>query len=148
MRLFTEIKIAGDAYPGGFSTGLTMHGSATMERVALKSGNEDLSEGIAEYGSSDGISLTVTKTRDGSALRVKTTVTNNTSKKISLEYLTSFALSGVQSDKIFRLQSFWSAEGRLRTETVGSQFQRGSRIGIQRQQEAIRHQAFACYMCP
>ncbi len=119
MRLFTEIKIAGDAYPGGFSTGLTMHGSATMERFTLKSGNEEMSEGITEYESSDGIRLTVTKSKDGSALRVKTNVSNNSSRVISLEYLTSFALEGVQSDKIHRLQSFWSAEGRLRTETVG-----------------------------
>ena len=57
MKLFTELKIAGDAYPGGFATGLTMHGSATMERFSLKSGNEDLAEGITEYESDDGLSL-------------------------------------------------------------------------------------------
>ena len=30
MKIFTELKIAGDAYPGGFATGLTMHGSAIL----------------------------------------------------------------------------------------------------------------------
>ncbi len=118
MRLFTEMKIAGDAYPGGFSTGLTMHGSSTMDRFSLKSGNEELSEGITEYESSDGIKLIVSKTADGAALRVKTTVINNSTREISLELLTSFALENVQADRIHRLQSFWSAEGKLRTETV------------------------------
>lgn len=32
--------------------------------------------------------------------------------------LASFALKGIKADKIHRLQSFWSAEGRLRTETI------------------------------
>lgn len=118
MRLFTEMKIAGDAYPGGFSTGLTMHGSSTMDRFSLKSGDEELSEGITEYESSDGIKLIVSKTADGAALRVKTTVINNSTREISLELLTSFALENVQADRIHRLQSFWSAEGKLRTETV------------------------------
>lgn len=118
MRLFTEMKIAGDAYPGGFSTGLTMHGSSTMDRFSLKSGDEELSEGITEYKSSDGIKLIVSKTADGAALRVKTTVINNSTREISLELLTSFAIANVQADKIHRLQSFWSAEGKLRTETV------------------------------
>lgn len=112
------MKIAGDAYPGGFSTGLTMHGSSTMDRFSLKSGDEELSEGITEYESSDGIKLIVSKTADGAALRVKTTVINNSTREINIELLTSFAVANVQADKIHRLQSFWSAEGKLRTETV------------------------------
>ena len=35
-----------------------------------------------------------------------------------MEMLASFALKGIKADKIHRLQSFWSAEGRLRTETI------------------------------
>ena len=118
VKLFTEMKIAGDAYPGGFGTGLTMHGSATMERFELKAGSEDLSEGITEYESSDGLKLILSKTKDGSVLRVKTTVTNNSDRAIDMELLTSFAMNGIQADKVHRLQSFWSAEGKLRTETV------------------------------
>ena len=119
MRLYTEMKITGDGYPGGFSSGLTMHGSATMDRFTMKSGNEDLTEGITCYETSEGLSLVISKTRDGSALRVKTTVTNNSSNEICLELLTSFALDGIKADKVHRLQSFWSAEGRLRSETIG-----------------------------
>jgi len=118
MRLFTEIKIAGDAYPAAFSSGLTMHGSATMERFTLKEGNEDFAEGISEYESSDGIKLILSKKIDGSVIKVRSSVINNSNREVSLELLTSFALDNVKADKIHRLQSFWSAEGRLRTETV------------------------------
>ena len=118
MRLYTEIKVTGDAYPAAFSSGLTMHGSATMERFTLKDGNEDFAEGISEYESSDGIKLILSKTLDGSVLKVRSSVINNSNREISLELLTSFALDNVKADKIHRLQSFWSAEGRLRTETV------------------------------
>ena len=118
MKLFTELKITGDAYPGGFATGLTMHGSATMDRFSLKSGDEDLAEGVTEYGSDDGLKLILTKTADGKVLRIKTAVVNNSSHEISMELLTSFVAEGVQADKVHRLQSFWSAEGKLRTETI------------------------------
>ena len=118
MKLFTELKLTGDAYPGGFSTGLSMHGSATMDRFVLRCGNEDLTEGTAEYESSDGLKLILSKTADGKAFRVKTTIINGSDHEICMELLTSFALDGIQADKVHRLQSFWSAEGKLRTETV------------------------------
>ena len=118
MKLYTEMKIAGEAYPGGFVTGLTMHGSSTMERFSLKSGDEDPEQGTAVYEADDGLKLILTKTKDGSVLRVKTEVINNSDREISLELLTSFVLEGVEADKVHRLQSFWSAEGKLRTETV------------------------------
>ena len=118
MRLFTEMKLVGDGYAGGFSCGLTMHGSRTMERFALKEGNEDLEEGKTVYEDEEGLVLSLTKRRDGEALRVKTSVANNSGKRVNLEMLTSFALGNVPADRIHRLQTFWSAEGKLRTESV------------------------------
>ncbi|MBR6403682.1 MAG: alpha-galactosidase [Eubacterium sp.] len=118
MRLYTETKLLGDGYAGGFSCGLTMHGNATMERFALKEGDEELSEGITVYESTDGLTLKVFKKCDENALRVKTSITNNTGHEIGLEMLTTFAIGNVHADKIHRLQSFWSAEGKLRTETI------------------------------
>lgn len=118
VRIYTETKIAGDSYPGAFSTGLTMHGSSTMERFLLKSGDEEFSEGITEYETPDGIKLMLSKTRDGNVIRVRTTITNNSTSEFETELLTSFAMDGIKADKVHRLQSFWSAEGRLRTETT------------------------------
>lgn len=49
---------------------------------------------------------------------VYTEFKNNSEKEVVMEMLASFALKGIKADKIHRLQSFWSAEGRLRTETI------------------------------
>ena len=43
---------------------------------------------------------------------------NGSREEISLEMLASIAVRGIRADRIHRLQSFWSAEGKLRTETV------------------------------
>ena len=118
MRLFSELKLTGDAYAGGFSCGLTMHNSQTMERFSLKEGNEEFEEGNSLYENEDGMLLRVKKIKDGNALRIRTTVENKSSRNVKLEMLTSFALGSVAADRIHRLQSFWSAEGKLRTETV------------------------------
>ena len=118
MELFAETKLVGDGYAGGFSCGMTMHGNQTMERFALKEGTETLEEGTAVYETPEGLRLTVKKTKDGDALRVQTSVENNTGAEVTLELLTSFALRKVNVKKIHRLQSFWSAEGKLRTETI------------------------------
>ena len=59
MKLFTELKIAGDAYPGGFATGLTMHGTTILidqpetRYNALKEPDLTGCELIAEFGSGD-----------------------------------------------------------------------------------------------
>ncbi|MBO4495181.1 MAG: alpha-galactosidase [Clostridiales bacterium] len=118
MRLFSEMKLIGDGYAGGYSCGETMLGSATMERFTLKEGSEEWEEGTAVYEDGAGLVLKVIRTKDDRALRVKTVVTNGSDRDVSMEMLTSFVLSGITADKIHRLQSFWSAEGKLRTETI------------------------------
>ncbi|MBR3468296.1 MAG: alpha-galactosidase [Lachnospiraceae bacterium] len=118
METFAEIKCMGDGYAGGFSCGMTMHGSQTMERFTLKSGAEDFGEGTAVYETEDGLTLVLNRTKDGEALRVQTSVHNKGEKEVTLEMLTSFGLRGVVADRVHRMQSFWSAEGKLRTESL------------------------------
>ena len=118
MELFAELKLLGDGYAGGFSCGMTMHGSQTMERFSRKMGDENLTEGETVYESSEGLRLYVTKTVDGEAIRIGTKVTNESDREVTMEMLTSFALRNVPVTKVHRLQSFWSAEGKLRSETI------------------------------
>ena len=132
LRIFAEMKKVGDGYAGGFSCGLTMHGNQTMEGFLLKAedtdskgnstgsgaGSEDWMEGRTVYENPEGLQLMVDKVKDGDCLRVRTSVINNSDRDITLEMLTSFALGNVPADRIHRLQSFWSAEGKLRTETI------------------------------
>lgn len=114
MHLYAEMKLTGDGYAGGFSCGLTMYQSRTMEGFAKKSESPE----AVRYENGDGVVLTVHKRQDGEALRTWTEVENNSPKEIAMELLTSFALKDVRADRIHRLQSFWSAEGKLRTETI------------------------------
>ena len=118
MELFAEMKLLGDGYAGGFSCGMTMHASQTMNRFTLKEGNGELEEGDMRYETPEGIRMMVQKRKDGDALRVKTIVENGSEGEVTLEMLTSFGLKSVPTDQIYRMQSFWSAEGKLRRESI------------------------------
>lgn len=114
MEIFAEIKEIGDAYAGGFSCGLTMGNSGTMGRFLKQ---EETQESVT-YSGTDGCVLRVKKTPDNDALRVQTSFTNGSDRVIELEMITSFAIRDIDADLVHRLQSCWSAEGRLRTESV------------------------------
>ena len=55
MNISGEVKIIGDSYAGGYSCGLTMGDSGTMEKFQLKA--ETTCE--RRYETEDGLSLTV-----------------------------------------------------------------------------------------
>ena len=114
MELYAEMKLLADGYAGGFSCGLTMCGSRTMEGFTKTREDED----ELVYQHEKGYVLNVKKRRVGDALRVQTVFTNGSAEAVTLEMLASFALQSVEADKIHRMQSFWSAEGKLRTETI------------------------------
>lgn len=113
MELYAEMKLLGDNYAGGYSCGMTMCGSGTMEGFS----REETAEKIV-YRNEKGVILTVKKIPEGDAQRIRTSVYNGSGEEIAMEMLTSVAVRGIRADKIYRLQSFWSAEGKLRTETV------------------------------
>ena len=114
MELYAEMKLLGDSYAGGFSCGLTMCGSHTMEGFVKVKDDDD----VVVYEHEKGYILTVKKRQVGEALRLQTVFCNNSKEPVVLEMLSSFALGGVEADKIHRMQTFWSAEGKLRTESI------------------------------
>lgn len=113
MERSMELKIAGEPYAGGFSCGATMCRSCA-ESFAVTA----QTPGRTEYRRPDGLLVTVSARAAGGAERISTQVRNGSPKPVTLEMLASVALRDVAADRIHRLQSFWSAEGRLRTETV------------------------------
>ena len=114
MELVAEMKLAGDAYAGGFSCGLTMSGSQTIEGFSkCKESDEE-----SVYKNTEGVVLVLKKEKQGEVMRVHTELINGSSKEITAQMLASFAIKGIVADKIHRLQSFWSAEGKLRTESI------------------------------
>lgn len=113
MEYYVELKLRGDDHSGGFSNGLTLCNSqSTMELVKVQ---ED--ENAITFKNSKNHRITLNIERRDSITEVYTTF-ENTEDIVTLELLSSVAIKGIKADKIHRLQSFWSAEGKLRTETT------------------------------
>ncbi len=116
LEIGGEVKLMGDEYEGFYSCGMTMLGSPTMRRF-------NVLEQTAErqvMKSEDGLTLTVSHipNEKTGATVIQTEFANNSEKPVTLELLTSFYIKSIKADKIHRLLSFWSAEGRHRTDTV------------------------------
>ncbi|GLB32017.1 hypothetical protein LAD12857_39400 [Lacrimispora amygdalina] len=114
MEYYVELKLRKDAYNGGFSNGLTLCGSEStrgLERILKK-------DDTIVYKNSTGQYVTLDMVKNNDTVEVSTIFENKGTESTTLEMLSSFALKGIKADKIHRLQSFWSAEGKLRTETI------------------------------
>ena len=132
-----EIKIAGDEYAGFYSCGLTMLGNSSMRRFtqteerigesikpedeSIRNPNGDKSDPCEMDGdgyctvtmtSDDGLCLraVTSKSPYSDAYEVRTCFTNGSKENVTLEMMTSFLLPGIKADKLYRIQSFWSAE--------------------------------------
>ncbi|MCR5330869.1 MAG: alpha-galactosidase [Lachnospiraceae bacterium] len=110
-----EIKITGDEYAGFYSCGMTMLQSSTMRRFT-KAEEDDAIKYISENGLELKVKTAVSPYSD--AYEVNTCFTNNSSAPVTLEMMTSFLLPDIRADKLHRIQSFWSAEGRLKTDDL------------------------------
>lgn len=111
-----EIKLMGDEYTGFYSCGLSMLGNSSMRRFVKKQQTDE--KLVLE--SEDGLVLTcgyLFNKRSG-ATEITTVFENNSDKEVTLELLTSFLINNIKADKIHRILSFWSAEGRHRVESV------------------------------
>lgn len=116
MKIYGETKRIGDHYVGGFSCGMTLGDSGTMEKMKIIRESEQ--EII--YHSEDGLELKVTQKEIGTlgAIEVNTCIINRGTEETKLEMLSSFLLRDVKVDKIYRMQSCWSAEGKLKVESI------------------------------
>lgn len=116
MEFKGEIKLKGDEYTGFYSCGLTMLGSSTMGRFSNVQATDDSNI----YRSEDGLELSVVHMPSAAsdATEILTTFTNNSDKPVILELLTSFVVPGIKADKIYRILSFWSAEGKVKVDSV------------------------------
>lgn len=126
MIFEAQVKFAGDEYPGGYANGLTMLDSGTMGR--FKAVSEDEKQSVK--ATDDGIVLTcvhervdrleryVTGSDDACVWKHETVISNNSDKPVTMEMLTSVCVRGIRADKVYRMTSFWSAEGRLKVDRI------------------------------
>ncbi len=116
MNFSTEVKFTGETYTDNYTCGLTMHASSSMNGFEITIDNE--TETV--YTRKDGITLTLShiKSSLSDATEFVTTITNNSDNKVTMEMLTSVLLKEIKADKAYRLLSFWSAEGKLKVDTL------------------------------
>lgn len=114
MEMYGDMKIKGDAYAGGFSCGLSMSRSETWERLKIVEEQENK----IVYEDDRAVKLEVISRKVGDGKRICSKVTNNGNKPITLEMLASVGLKSIEADKFYRMHSFWSAEGRLKVESI------------------------------
>ncbi len=115
MEITSQIKFAGDEYSGFYSNGLTMQDSETMRRMNVIEENDIETVMIDDRN----IELKVLhETVADSTYCVQSVVTNKGDKEVTLEMIDTFSLTGICADKIHRMTSFWSAEGRMKTDDV------------------------------
>ena len=116
IKSLAQCKFTGDEYCGFYSCGLTMLDNSSMRRFnnTYESGSQ------TTLTSDDGLKLTVSyeKSPYSDATEVVTSFENGSGAPVTLEMLTSFLLPEVKADKIHRILSFWSAEGRVKTDDL------------------------------
>ncbi len=114
MEFYAEFKLSGDGYAGGFSCGATMTSGGTVARLKKVTETEEK----AVYETPEGVTLVQSREKRGGAAVISTLLRNGSKSGITVEMLASVAIKHIAADRVHRLQSFWSAEGKLRTETV------------------------------
>lgn len=111
-----QVKFTVDGYPGGYANGLSMLGSDTMNRFKTVLDTEDLTVLETE----NGIRLSCSHAElPGLPVRAHiTTIINNSTEPFTMEMLTSFCIPQIKADRLYRMTSFWSAEGRLKVDRL------------------------------
>ena len=116
MKSSAEVKIIGEQYCGSYTCGLTMLGSGSMEGFEAVTESDD----VTVLKRPDGLELNIENKKStlSDATEVTTTVQNGGKEPLSMEMLTSVLLKDIKADRIHRLLSFWSAEGKHKVDTI------------------------------
>ncbi|MBO4319975.1 MAG: alpha-galactosidase [Treponema sp.] len=108
MNYYVEWRLRGDGYNNGYGNGLTLSQSESVRNMKKVSENE--TETVFE---NNGIQVHAIHKDNGKTTECRSLIRNNSGKDVYVELLSSFALSGLNADVIYRATSFWSAEGKL-----------------------------------
>ncbi len=107
---YIECRFAGDVFNGNFSNGLTMTQGVTTNSLKMIE-NDRFTDGQGHF-------FTLHHTADEKTVRYAATVVNAGDTEAKLDLLSSFACKLGEFDRVWRLQSFWSAEGKIKVDTL------------------------------
>ena len=106
---YFEARFSGDDFDGHYTSGLTLTGGSTTQKLlSNKNGDDGLGHKFTLHS----------RTTDSCCTIFSTTL--NCGKDDTLEMISAFAVKDLHFDKIYRLQSFWSEECALKTDTLDS----------------------------
>lgn len=114
MIFYTEWRLRGDNYNDGFGNGITLSGGESAK--SMKKISENDNETV--FKGKNGHKLTSVHKKSGDVTECYSIFENTTTSTATLELLSSFAVNGINADRIHRATSFWSAEGKLLSQDL------------------------------
>ncbi len=114
MKFYTEWRLRGDDYNDCFGNGFTLSKSESVKTMKLLSQSDNESVFIGKHGHT----VKCKHESMGDVTFCRTVFENTTNAPVTLELISSFAVSGIKADRIHRATSFWSAEGKLLSQDL------------------------------
>ncbi|MBO4399207.1 MAG: alpha-galactosidase [Lachnospiraceae bacterium] len=113
MEFYAEWRLRGDRYDNGYGNGMTLSNGESVQEMTKVSENEK----ETVFRGKNGHVLTCLRKKQGDVTVCRTVFRNETDRPAVLEMLASFALKGIKADRMHRATSFWSAEGKLLSQS-------------------------------
>ena len=114
MKFYSEWRLEGDEYCGGFINGTSLSGSESVKSMKEIENNDYKTV----FEGKDGHIIDSFHEEKRGVTFTKTIFKNTTDKPAKVELLSSFAIEGIKADKIHRATSFWAAEGKLLSQKL------------------------------
>ena len=114
MNFGVQFKVKGDDFGGHFINGISMADSESVWKCRLASSNDEKNV----YESADGYRITAYHIKKGDIFECYTVFENNSEKKVTLDMISSFAITDLDVDTLHRATSFWSAEGKMLSQKL------------------------------
>ena len=114
MNFGVQFKVRGDDFGGHFINGISMADSESVWKCKLVSSDDDKNV----YESADGYKITAYHIKKGDVFECYTVFENNSDATVTLDMISSFAITDIDADTLHRATSFWSAEGKLLSQKL------------------------------
>ncbi len=114
MNFGVQFKVRGDDFGGHFINGISMADSESVWKCKLISADDEKNV----YESQDGYKITAYHIKKGDVFECYTVFENNTESVVTLDMISSFAITDLDVDTLHRATSFWSAEGKMLSQKL------------------------------
>ena len=114
MKFGLQFKVRGDNFGGHFINGISMADSESVWKCKLVSADDEKNV----YESADGYKIMAYHIKKGDVYECYTVFENNGDKTVTLDMISSFAITDIDADTLHRATSFWSAEGKMLSQKL------------------------------